>query len=321
MEQSQLSTLRREIAAIEGRPVGFAEEGLAGFSQGSLANRSPEGRNSDQATSALEPVFASADARPTPRSDGSERAENGKRLSLGVPRLDERLNGGLPLAALHEVRCTETRESGALTGFAAALLIRLAAIQSKPILWIEEETSLAEAGLLFGGGLARFGLDPNRLIVIRTRRTEDALWTLEEGLRCVGLAAVLAVIRASPQALDLTTSRRLALRAAKHGVMGLLLRQASEAEAGAATTRWRISSRPAGAMDGFTEGVGRPAWQADLEKNRLGPIGRFDLEWDHAEKCFIEPAAANLVTRTPVPIDRPDRPTGTRPELALKKAG
>ena len=103
--------------------------------------------------------------------------------------------------------------------------------------------------------------------------------------------------------------------------MGLLIRQASEAEAGAATTRWRISSRPAGAMDGFAEGVGRPAWQADLEKNRLGPIGRFELEWDHAEKCFTESAAANLVTRTPIPIDRSDRATGARSELAFKEAG
>ena len=85
MEQSQLSTLRREIAAIEGRPLGFAEEGLAGFSHASLANRSAESRNSDQATSALE--LASADGRPPSWSGGSGRAENGKRLSLGVPQI------------------------------------------------------------------------------------------------------------------------------------------------------------------------------------------------------------------------------------------
>jgi len=243
------------------------------------------------------------------------------RLAFGLEAVDDRLSGGLPLAALHEIRADETRASGALTGFAAALLARLAALTTKPILWVEEEMALGEAGHPFGSGLARFGLDPSRLIVIRARRAEDALWTLEEGLRCTGLAAVLAVIRASPNALDLTASRRLALRAAAHGVMGLLLRQASEAEPGAAATRWRISPQPAAVTDGFAEGIGRPAWRAELEKNRVGPVGRFDLEWDHAGKCFVQSAAADPVARPAVPFDRPDRAAKIRPGLALKAAG
>jgi protein ImuA len=243
------------------------------------------------------------------------------RLTFGVEAVDLRLGGGLPLAALHEIRCDETRAGGALTGFAAALLVRLAAVTTKPILWVEEEMALGEAGHPFGAGLARFGLDPSRLIFIRARRAEDALWTLEEGLRCTGLAAVLAVIRASPHALDLTASRRLALRAAAHGVTGLLLRQASAAEPGAATTRWRIGPQPAAVTDGFAEGIGRPAWRAELEKNRLGPVGRFDLEWDHARSSFVQSAATDTVARPPVPFDRPDRAAGAGSELALREAG
>ncbi len=242
------------------------------------------------------------------------------RLSFGVEAVDHRLGGGLPLAALHEVRCDETRGTGAATGFAAALLTRLAAVQTKPILWIEEEISTAEAGLPFGGGIARFGLDAGRLILIRARRSEDALWVFEEGLRCAGLAAVLLVLRGSPRALDLTVSRRLALRSAAHGVMGLLLRQASEAEPGAATTRWRIAPQPASVMDGFAEGIGRPAFRAELEKNRLGPTGRFDLEWDHAYKRFAEPAKADSVARPAIPRDRPDRAAELGAGLAFRKA-
>ncbi len=302
MEQAQLNALRREIAFIEGRPAGLSGEAFNALSPLRFPGHARENRN---------PLA------PAQRVERDVR----DRLSFGVPDLDQQLGGGLPLAALHEIRCSETRETGALTGFAAALLARLLSQQSKPILWIEEEMALSEAGLPFGGGLAGFGLDPNRLIVIRARRAEDALWTLEEGLRCNGLGAVLATIRASPQALDLTTSRRLALRASKHGVMGLLLRQASAAEPGAATTRWQISARPAGLMHGFAEGVGRPAWRAELEKSRLGPIGRFELEWDHARKRFDEPATAHSVARPAVPFDRPYHEADSRTEMALRKAG
>jgi hypothetical protein len=63
--------------------------------------------------------------------------------------------------------------------------------------------------------------------------------------------------------------------------MGLLLRQAVAAEPGAATTRWCVGPLPAGTLDDFTEGIGRPAWRLDLERNRAGRTGSFALEWDH----------------------------------------
>jgi protein ImuA len=312
MEKTRLAALRRAIAAIEERPASFVGDaaswsGRMPFPVHSRDSGKPEATISSRATSV-----------PT-LSRG--RTENKERLAFGVPGLDSCLGGGLPIAALHEIRCAETRESGALTGFAVALSTRLAALETRPILWIEEEMGLAEAGLPFGGGLSQFGLDPNRLIVIRARRAEDVLWTFEEGLRCNGLAAVLAVIRASPQHLDLTTSRRLALRAARHRVMGLLLRQAGAAEPGAAMTRWRITPRPAATMDGFAEGIGRPAWRAELEKNRLGPTGLFDLEWDHAGKCFNGLVSADHGSRPAVSFHRPDRPADPRPGLAFKEAG
>ena len=56
-------------------------------------------------------------------------------------------------------------------------------------------------------------------------------------------AAVFAEIRGHPRRLDLTASRRLALRARKGGVMGLLLRHAAVSEPGAETTRWPRTGR------------------------------------------------------------------------------
>lgn len=287
MDTALLAALRREIATIEGRPAGFDEDGFSAFEEG-------EGR---------------LGAR-----------EKGKRLSFGIDDIDGRLGGGLPLAALHELRCEETRDSGPLTGFAMGILARLAMKEVKPFLWIEEEMASAEAGLPFGGGIVRFGLDPRHLIIVRARRPEDALWTFEEGLRCSGLSAVLVVIRGTPKSLDLSVSRRLALRSAAHGVAGFLLRQASFPEPGASTTRWRVEPRPAGVMDGFAEGIGRPAWRVLIEKNRLGMTGSFDLEWDHERRSFVPSAKANPVARPSLPFDRPGRTAEEGAFVALRRA-
>lgn len=289
MSQADLHALRREIATIEGRSPVLAES---------------DGFRTDDGPSL-----------------GFSGEADGRRVTLGVAALDGKLGGGLPLGALHEFRCEETRGTGALTGFAAGILARIVAARRRPVLWIEEEMALSEAGLPFGPGFARFGLDPAGIIVVRTRRPEEALWAFEEGLRCTGLAAVLAVIRGAPRALDLTASRRLALRAASVGVTGLLLRQAGVAEAGAAATRWRVSALPAGTMDGFVEGVGRPSFRAALEKSRLGPIGTFDLEWHHDRGSFAPAAAADTVALPSVPVDRPADAPPVREVVAFRKAG
>jgi protein ImuA len=241
--------------------------------------------------------------------------ELGSPLPLAVPRLDGLLAGGLRRDALHEIRSCLSRDSGAATGFAAAILARLAEVDGKPILWIVEAASADEAGILYGRGLERLGVDPKRLIVVRVRKPIEALWVAEEGLACRGLAAVLAEIKGAPRLLDLTATRRLALRA-RSGVMGILLRQGSESEPSAATTRWRVEPLPASTIDGYAAGIGRPAWRLILERNRRGTTGAIDVEWDHARRSFTAIAAAGMAAAAPagtahslagaaVPVDRP----------------
>lgn len=311
-----LPRLRREVAALEGRPAPADAEATAGTDSDPASRQFPD--------------------RPSSFGWSRPRQGNGV-LPLGIPALDAALGSGLPRAGLHEVRAEATRETGVQTGFAAALLALLADRDPRPALWVEEETALAEAGMPYGPGLARFGLDPGRLILIAARRPEEALWAMEEGLRCRGLAAVLAVIRGHPRALDFTALRRLALRARSHGVMGLLLRQAGTAEAGPSLTRWRVLPRPGGVMDGFAGGVGRPAFRLDLEKNRLGATGSFDVEWNHEERCFApggaearlpgtaragaadppQPGTAVPGARPSLPQDRPAPPAGAGARVAL----
>lgn len=244
-------------------------------------------------------------------------------LPFGIRQLDSLLSGGLRRDALHEIRSQTTRDSIAATGFAIALLARLAEADNRPILLVIEAGALNEAGHPYGPGLDRFGLDSRQLFIVRTRRPGELLWVFEEALRCRALAAVLAEIRGRPPQLDLTASRRLALRAADNRVMGLLLRQASAAEPGAAATRWHVSPRPTSITDDFAAGIGRPAWRLDLERNRNGPTGTFDLEWNHGSRAFalaetIRPALS--LARTSLSGDRPDPSAEAGTLVALRRA-
>jgi protein ImuA len=266
---------------------------------------------------------------------GANETGAGNALPFAIPRLDGMLGGGLARAALHEMRCAESRDTAAMTGFAAAILSRMVMEEAgsaigatgkqenhRRILWIVESTAANEAGLPYGAGLARFGLDPKRLIVVRVKTAADALWVFEEGLRCRGLAAVLTEIRGHPRLLDLTASRRLALRAAEHGVMGLFLRQSRRAEQGAALTRWLVGPLPASVTDDFPEGIGHPAWRLTLERNRRGTTGVFDVEWDHDRRSFLAatgtaPALPRPVA--PVPVDRSPAPPDAGKIVALRQ--
>jgi protein ImuA len=245
-------------------------------------------------------------------------------LPFAIPNLDRVLAGGLRRAALHEIRCAESRDTAAMTGFAVAVLSHLTAEDDRLILWIIEAAAAGEAGFPYGAGLARFGLDAERLIVVRVATAADALWVFEEGLRCRGLAAVLTEIRGHPSLLDLTASRRLALRAREHGVMGLLLRQSDRILPGAANTRWLVTPQPAAASTEYPAGIGHPAWRLTLERNRQGATGVFDVEWNHDKRCFASLADTLREARPPLPRpvaplsrDRPFAPADIGKIVAL----
>ena len=136
-------------------------------------------------------------------------------VPFGAREIDQALPwGGLPRGVLHEVMAGD---SGAGMGFVAAILGRMAVSDSnrdKPILWCLPPTGLYETGNLYAPGLAAYGIDPEQVILARGRRDADIQWTMEEGLRCQALLAVVGEARG----LDLTASRRLQLAARRSGV-------------------------------------------------------------------------------------------------------
>jgi protein ImuA len=117
-----------------------------------------------------------------------------------------------------------SRPGGAATGFATALAL-LALREGRQAVWIRSDFAAAEAGELYGPGLALMGLSLRRLIVLRVPRPRDALWAMEEALQCRAAGAVVTELMGDDG--DLTATRRLALGAGTGGGIGLILRPRS----------------------------------------------------------------------------------------------
>lgn len=205
-------------------------------------------------------------------------------FDLGVAALGRHLpGGGLARAGLHEIVAGRA-EDGASLAFAGFLAARRVAENRAIEGAIEGAWNGAGAVLwcvggrgLYGPGLARLGLDPDRLLLALGRNDEERLWVMEEGLRCPGVAAVVAEIHK----LDLKQSRRLQLAAEASGVTALLLRPWGAAlTSGAALTRWRITSLPSLSAVGVPgRGIGRPGLKAELVRARGGRAAQWRLYW------------------------------------------
>jgi protein ImuA len=209
------------------------------------------------------------------------------RLALGAP-LDAALGGGLPRGALHEIYGGAPGAHGVLLGFAAALAAGLRV----PVLWVRQDMSVREGGRLHAPGCAELGLDPDRLVLVEAADAAGVLRAAEDGLRHAGAGVVIAEPWGAARVLDLTATRRLALRAAERGALALLLRPGAEPAPSAAATRWHVA--PAGSAAPLPFGLGAPAFALELARNRFGPLGQWNVEFDADARRFgpLAPGAA-----------------------------
>ena len=221
------------------------------------------------------------------RIESSSEAQAPNRVALGHAGADAMLRGGLAKAAVHEV-FSEGHQGASATGFIAGLAGRLAA--RRPLVWVRQDFSELESGALSMSGLCELGLDPRLLVTVRATAVDSALRTAADALACDALGAVVMEVWGEARQLDLVASRKLTLAAQASGVTALLLRLAATPIPSTAETRWivRAAHSPPGSA---SSAWGAPVFDAQLVRNRHGPVGRWIMEWKCDECLFFEPSA------------------------------
>jgi protein ImuA len=219
-------------------------------------------------------------------------------LSTGVAGIDGYLReAAVPLGAVHEIAGhAGDEEQGAAGASFLALSLRSNAATGW-IAWITQDADL------YAPGLAAFGLDLRRLILVSARRDAEVCWALEEALRSRSLSAVVGEIGA----LTMNATRRLQLAAEQAGIPCFLLRrwrtreaaQQQRAQPIAAVTRWRISPQPLPRMPDQKPAtmpeLGPAHWRLDLWRCRNAAAASWIMEFDHAD--------GQRVAAFPVPVD------------------
>ena len=183
-------------------------------------------------------------------------------------------NGVFPVSTVHEVVCSNTEQAAAGGGFITGILSVLMR-QGGVCVWI------GRAQRLFAPALTVFGVEPHKVIFISLIKDKDALWVMEEALKCTGLTAVVCELRD----MDFKQSRRLQLAVEQSRVTGFVLRnETSKSGSTACTARWKVKAVPSTDLNGLP-GLGFLRWQVELLKVRNGQTGSWVLEW--RDRCFM----------------------------------
>lgn len=211
--------------------------------------------------------------------------------------------------ALHSEIFAESRD-GSGAGMALALALDGLPDDGRPFLWVQDAISLKLTGRPY-----RPGLPPTlrrRVIHVAAPKPEDALFALEEGLRCRELACVIGEIAGNPKALDFTASRRLSLAAEKHGVPLFLIRLDAARDLSSARMRWQVRAAPSLPPRWNAEAPGRPAWRAELFRARGHAPGEWILRDDENELSAEGAGAPDHGDLAAAPGDRSLAASSTR---------
>ena len=149
---------------------------------------------------------------------------------LASDATSQRWQPGLDAVAQSEIFASGREGSGA--GAALALALDAwrhrereegeEAEDRRAVVWVQTRAAVKRGGRPFRAGLPQE--IRHRLIHVLAEKDEDALFALEEAVRCRDVAFVIGEIVGSPRALDFTASRRLTLAAERHGIPLTLVR-------------------------------------------------------------------------------------------------
>jgi protein ImuA len=160
-------------------------------------------------------------------------------------------------------------------------------------LWVQDKAAIRLSGRPYRPGLPRELR--HRLIHVAAASPEDALFAIEEGLRCRDLAFVIGEIAGNPRTLDFTASRRLSLVVERHGVPLWLVRNDAARDLGSARMRWQARSAPSPWPHRNPRAPGAPTWHAELFRARSHPPGEWILRDEGGALHAHPPHHGNLV--------------------------
>ncbi len=207
----------------------------------------------------------------------------------------------LPHATLSEVfaaREVNPAADGAVTSFVSTHLSG-----EKPVLWILDRLTRAEAGVPYLTGMAQTGLKAP-ILRLDLNNPRDVLWAAEQALSCSALQGVVAELWGDPQVLDFTATKRLALRAEAHGVACWLVRRGGQASLSAARERWRVTSLASLRHPHDPRAPGHPLWRADLFRSRFRPPQAWVARHDAAEGLVLDHARLDESDTGPTTVAR-----------------
>lgn len=194
-------------------------------------------------------------------------ANSGIDIELG-PIAEAFPNHSFTLGAVHEL-ISKPETAAATCGFIAGILASLMRYGGASV-WI------SSCRTVFPIGLKQFGIKPDRIIFVDTKKEREVLWAMEEALKCGGLAGVVGEI----QEIGFTASRRLQLAVEQSRVTGFIVRHRPRSlNTTASVSRWKISPIPSELEEGMP-GVGFPRWNVELLRVRNGRPGNWQIEWN-----------------------------------------
>jgi len=289
-----IEALREDIRRIEGRTS------ARGYGASSMIMDSSDAHSDNVcARASLSPV--AADAAGWTLGDGKAHA------AWDLPALD--------VAGVHEIKpavagmpnnpmsddCVSggswAANTSAALGFMLALIARRLARVPAPqthahtgaiadVVLCGSQRLSGELGWLNPHGLAAFGIDHRRLLLVSARRADDVLAAVEECLR----SGAPTLVMASVPGLDLSAARRLALAAAGGATPLLVMTDAKTPPAAATATRWTVASAPCGDHPVVPTRSGARRYHVRLERCRRRPVALQAkpcvLEWCDATLCF-----------------------------------
>ena len=235
----------------------------------------------------LRHLVARMEGRPIkPFDDGGKRGKDTPPegyFCLGHKAADF-LSGPFPSYALHEI-IAEPGAMNSATGFSLGLLKRNEK-KGCPFIWLEDESTEMEYGQPYPIGIASFGLDLERFILVRCPKTDDVLKAADDALAMSHISGVVLSLSAAGRALDFTATRRLHLAAKKARSPAILVLGKKVLKTSNAATRWQI--KPAPSQSFGAKAPGLTNFDVTLLRNRAGQTGHWLMQWNIHDQIFTQ---------------------------------